>query len=171
MPLGPALLAAAQLVVAAQTPTTATTPDASWQPPVRPAIVVRPFDPPPRPWMAGHRGVDLAASAGHTLTAPADGSLRFAGQVAGKPVVTWQHTDGTLSSFEPAVAQLHVGQVAKRGQPIAVTSASSTHCVSACFHWGVRIDGRYVDPMTPPGMARIVLRPESAFNNPSHSGQ
>ena len=42
-----------------------------WQWPLRPGPdrVVRDFDPPPRPWLAGNRGVDLAGRAGEPVRA------------------------------------------------------------------------------------------------------
>jgi len=41
--------------------------------------VVRGFDPPPRPWLPGHRGVDLAAVPGAAVRSAGAGVVRFAG--------------------------------------------------------------------------------------------
>src|SRR5438128_12119850 len=51
-------------------------------------VVVRGFEPPPRPWSAGHRGVDLAAGQGSPVRAAAAGRVVFAGTVAGQGVVS-----------------------------------------------------------------------------------
>src|SRR4051794_38697046 len=53
--------------------------------------VVRPFDPPPRPWLPGHRGVDLAGVPGAPVYAAGTGVVRFAGQLAGRGVVSIDH--------------------------------------------------------------------------------
>src|SRR5918995_1868736 len=53
--------------------------------------IVRRFDPPPEPWLAGHRGVDLAATAGTIVRAAADGRVLFAGPVGGRGVVSVIH--------------------------------------------------------------------------------
>jgi murein DD-endopeptidase MepM/ murein hydrolase activator NlpD len=58
--------------------------------------VVRPFVPPPKPWLPGHRGVDLAAPPGATVRAAGAGWVRFGRLVAGHPGC-------------PAVACLHWG--------------------------------------------------------------
>src|SRR5690349_8021915 len=49
---------------------------------VRP-VVERGFEPPPEPWAAGHRGVDLGAAPGTEVVAAATGRVSFAGTVAG----------------------------------------------------------------------------------------
>ena len=49
-----------------------------WVRPVQPGPVVAPFDPPEQDWLAGHRGVDLAAAVGEVVRAPADGEGRGA---------------------------------------------------------------------------------------------
>ena len=53
-------------------------PPWSW-PITPPPAVLRPFKPPPRPWLAGHRGVDLAGPPGTEVRSPAAGTVVFAG--------------------------------------------------------------------------------------------
>lgn len=74
---------------------------AVWLWPVGQPAVIADFDPPDRPWLSGHRGVDLQASDGDELYAPADGIISFAGSVGGKSVVSVNHGD-LVSTFEPA---------------------------------------------------------------------
>ena len=74
------------------------------------------FDPPDRPWLSGHRGVDLrAASDGAPVTAPAAGTVSFVGVVVDRPVLTIDHGDGLRSSFEPVDSDLRPGDAVARG--------------------------------------------------------
>ena len=59
-----------------------------------PAAVLEGFDPPAVVWGSGHRGVDLALAAGSPVLAAGDGTVVFAGMVAGRPVVSIDHADG-----------------------------------------------------------------------------
>ena len=64
--------------------------------------MLRAFDPPAKPWLSGHRGVDLqAAHDGAPVTSPAAGTVSFVGVVVDRPVITIDHGDGLRSSFEP----------------------------------------------------------------------
>jgi len=122
----------------------------TYAPPVDvPVTVVRAFEPPPAPWAAGHRGVDLAASDGAPVLAPGDGTVTFTGPVAGRPVVVVSHADGLRSSLEPVVGSLPVGAVVSRGQVVGTLSGATTHCAPRrCVHWGVRDGETYLDPMS-----------------------
>ncbi|MBD7995981.1 M23 family metallopeptidase [Arthrobacter sp. Sa2CUA1] len=140
-------------------------PAGLWDWPLTPEPgVIRPFDKPGQRWLAGHRGVDLAASSGDAVRSPADGIVRFAGHVVDRPVLTIDHGDGTLSSFEPVTATVAVGETVTAGQTVGLltpggglTTAdphdrsaperSQPHCPNTCLHWGVRLDGEYVDPL------------------------
>jgi len=122
----------------------------AYAPPVGPPVtVLRPFQAPPAPWAAGHRGVDLGASGGAHVLAPADGVVSFAGPVAGRPVVVVTHPDGLRSSLEPVVGSVPVGDRVARGQVVGTLADVSTHCApQRCVHWGVRDRETYLDPMS-----------------------
>ncbi|WP_433876509.1 M23 family metallopeptidase [Sinomonas atrocyanea] len=151
--IAPLLLLAAALLGAAPAaprPVEAQAPHASWSWPLEPRpAVVHPFDPPERPWLSGHRGVDLAASAGATVRAPAQGTVVFVGWVVDRPVVTIDHGDGLRSSFEPLSSPLEVGAEVEKEAPLGTLGpAEAGHCApAACVHWGVRRGDEYIDPL------------------------
>ncbi|HXD27947.1 MAG TPA: M23 family metallopeptidase [Arthrobacter sp.] len=123
-------------------------PAGAWGWPVGgPGGLLQEFDPPASQWGAGHRGVDLLATQGTRVRSPAAGVVAFAGVVVDRPVITVDHGRGLVSSFEPAVAGLAVGQAVTRGQVLGAVG-SGGHCSTVCVHWGVRRDGAYIDPLT-----------------------
>ncbi|KFI62919.1 M23 family metallopeptidase [Bifidobacterium cuniculi] len=127
--------------------------------PIRDGVVIRAFDEPAEPWLAGHRGVDLAAGEGDDIVAPIDGTISFRGKVGGKSVVSMVHAGWTLT-FEPAVTDLSVGASLRRGQPLGMVGHGSDHCDGSCLHWGIRLDGRrYRDPESFLTAMRIRLLP------------
>lgn len=127
--------------------------------PVKPARIVKAYSPPPKPWLAGHRGVDLAATTGTALFAPADGVISFAGKVAGKSVVSIRHGELT-STFEPAVTKLTVGVGVKKGQKFGHVEGGSDHCGKRCVQWGLKKKNRvYVNPAAQTVRRHIVLKP------------
>lgn len=121
--------------------------------------VLRPFEAPPTRYSAGHRGIDLAAEAGRDVLAPATATVYFAGQVAGRPVLTLQPTHGVLVSMEPVLSTLAPGEAVPRGGNIGTVSTGG-HCDAVCLHLGVRVDGQYVSPLIYlGGVQRAVLLP------------
>lgn len=137
---------------------------APWVWPTGTREVVRPWEAPADDYAAGHRGVDVAAALGTTAVAVADGTVSFAGQVAGRGVVTIDHGDGllsTLDSVEPSVAR---GDTVRQGTEVGVVAVGHCPASAPCLHLGARVDGRYVDPLpflSP--AAWPVLLPESAW--------
>ncbi len=120
----------------------------SWQWPVSPRPpVLRDFDPPPKPWLSGHRGVDLGtAPDGAPVTSPAAGTVSFVGVVVDRPVITIDHGNGLRSSFEPVESSLAAGSAVDAGQVIGTLLPG--HCPAAsCVHWGVRRGEDYVNPL------------------------
>lgn len=113
--------------------------------PIEPADVVRPFDDPAQPWLAGHRGVDLAGSVGVPVRAAADGVVAFAGTVAGRGVVSVDHADGIRTTYEPVTASVVAGQAVAAGDALGTLDAG--HGRGSDLHWGAR-RGRddYLDP-------------------------
>ena len=113
-----------------------------------PIVVRRRFEPPPTPYSAGHRGVDLAARAGQTVLAAADGLVRFAGDVAGRGLVVLAHRDGVRTEYEPVTPLVSSGAVVRRGTPIGTLAGDHHGCApDPCLHWGARRDDRYLDPL------------------------
>jgi murein DD-endopeptidase MepM/ murein hydrolase activator NlpD len=128
--------------------------------PVVPPRVVRRFDPPPEPWLAGHRGVDLAAGAGVVVRASGDGVVTFAGEVAGKGVVSVTHVGGLRTTYEPVTATVALGDRVARGEPIGVLEPGHAGCpAEACLHWGLRRGNLYLDPLVLVGLGHVRLLP------------
>jgi murein DD-endopeptidase MepM/ murein hydrolase activator NlpD len=128
--------------------------------PLSPATVVRSFDPPPRPWLAGHRGVDLAATPGATVATARAGTVAFAGVLAGRGVVSVAHAGGLRSTYEPVTPTVRTGDAVAGGAPIGTLTAGHPGCpVAACLHWGLRRGDTYLDPLVLVGRGRVRLLP------------
>lgn len=121
--------------------------------PLRPRpAVLRVFDAPTQRWQPGHRGVDLAAAPGQPVYAAQVGTVVFAGELAGRPLVSIAHPGGLRTSYEPVAPAVRAGQVVGVGTPLGEVVAGHSGCAAvACLHWGAmwgpasRAD--YVDPL------------------------
>ena len=134
---------------------------ARWTWPLDPVPdVSRQFDPPDQPWLPGHRGVDLAGTVGQVVRSPTDGTVTYAGRLAGRGVVVVSHPGGLRSTFEPVSSVVAVGSAVAPGDPVGTISRESSHCAPAtCLHWGVLRGRTYLDPLAFVGRARIILLP------------
>jgi murein DD-endopeptidase MepM/ murein hydrolase activator NlpD len=121
--------------------------------------VVGGFDPPDSRWGAGHRGVDLAGSAGQAVRSALSGTVTFAGELAGRGVVTVDH-GGTRTTYEPVDATVTVGDTVRAGDRIGRLQSGGSHCAPAtCLHWGLLDGERYLDPLTLVGAGPVRLLP------------
>jgi murein DD-endopeptidase MepM/ murein hydrolase activator NlpD len=126
-----------------------------------PGPVITRFDPPDEAWNAGHRGVDLAGTAGERVSAAASGTVTYAGFLTGRGVVVVDH-GSVRTTYEPVVATVAVGDLVTRGQEIGRLQAGHPSCPgSTCLHWGLREGDAYLDPLLLLG-ATIRLLPASA---------
>lgn len=139
-------------------PTTATAPPGSpaagsrapagaweWPLPGTPAVL-HGFDPPAQRWLAGHRGVDLAGPPGQEVTAPSSGIVSYVGRIVDRPVLVIDHGSGLLTSLEPVRSTLVVGSIVGAGDEVGIIGTGA-HCDGRCLHWGLRLDGQYIDPL------------------------
>ncbi len=118
-----------------------------WVPPVA-GNVVRPFAEPIAQYAAGHRGVDFAATPGTPVRAANDGTVSFAGSVAGALHVVVAHEGGIRTSYSfLASIDVRVGQTVTRGQVVGRAGGSGDAHGPGILHFGVRVGDRYVDPM------------------------
>ena len=113
-----------------------------------PAAVLEGFDPPAVVWGSGHRGVDLALAAGSPVLAAGDGTVVFAGMVAGRPVVSIDHADGIRTTYEPVEAVVSAGEAVGRGQVIGTLVAGHRSDGVDALHWGARTGPKtYINPL------------------------
>ena len=137
-----------------------TVDESPWLWPVdRSRQVTEPFRAPAHAYGAGHRGIDLAAPTGGVVRAPADGVVAFRGVVVDRPLLTIEHEGGLVSTFDPLLSTLLPGDAVKAGDEIGVV-ATGGHAATETLHLGVRLDGKYINPMLLfGGVARAVLLP------------
>ncbi|MFI1261759.1 murein hydrolase activator EnvC family protein [Streptomyces kronopolitis] len=118
---------------------------------IRPPVL-RGWDPPPSPWAAGHRGVDLGSSAGAEVRAAAPGRVAFAGTVASRGVLTIELSHSgrppLRTSYEPVDPTVRKGQHVTAGQKVAVLQRGPFHCRAPCLHWGLRRGKTYLNPLS-----------------------
>lgn len=122
------------------------------------ASVVDPFRVPTGPYGPGNRGLEYLTAPGSVVRSIGAGTVAFAGQVAGRLVISIDHPDGLRSSLVGlAVIDTAAGRRVARGA--VVGRAGPT------LHLGVRRAGVYLDPATlfsDPGPARLVPWPSSS---------
>jgi hypothetical protein len=110
--------------------------------------VVRGFELPPKPWLPGHRGVDLAGSPGQPVLSATAGKITYAGQLAGRGVIVVAR--GPIrTTYEPVVPSVHVGTTVTPGTELGRLSAAASHCAPAtCLHWGLLQSTLYLNPLS-----------------------
>ncbi len=124
---------------------------------IRPTVL-HGWEPPPSPWAAGHRGVDLASPTGATVRSAAPGRVAYAGTVAGRGVLSIEVSRSgrppLRTTYEPVRPTVRKGQRVTAGQPVAVLQRGPFHCRAPCLHWGLRRGRTYQDPLSllPAGM-------------------
>ncbi|WP_107488850.1 peptidoglycan DD-metalloendopeptidase family protein [Streptomyces subrutilus] len=111
-----------------------------------PLSVARWWDPPPTPYAAGHRGVDLSAPVGAEVRAVGPGRVHYAGEVAGRGVLSLTLPNGLRTTYEPVRALVSEGEAVTAGQVVAVLTRGS-HCQAPCLHWGLLSGEVYLNPL------------------------
>ena len=118
-----------------------------WQAPLRPLTVTRPFEPPPTPYAAGHRGVDLAVSLASECWLRRRASSASPGTLAGG---AW--LSSSMARCAPPTNRYWrscgVGAQVTGGEQIGVLQPGHPGCpAAACLHWGLLRGDTYLDPL------------------------
>lgn len=133
-------------------------------------VVVRAFRPPTLRYGPGHRGVDLATIPAAPVLAASAGTVIFAGTVAGRGVVSIEHSlgnsrGGLRTTYEPVSPTVTAGQRVRAGEQIGTVQAGHPGCaVAACLHWGAyrgpdHDERSYLDPLWLLAWPRVRLLP------------
>jgi murein DD-endopeptidase MepM/ murein hydrolase activator NlpD len=110
--------------------------------------VIRPYEEPANPYSAGHRGIDIAAPFGTPIRAPADGTVSFAGTVAGSLFISIDHAGGIRTSYSWVSAiSVKKGQAVTVGAVIGRTGQGHPGSDRTHLHFSARLNGTYIDPM------------------------
>ncbi|MGC5171109.1 murein hydrolase activator EnvC family protein [Micromonospora sp. DT81.3] len=121
--------------------------------------VVERFVAPAHDYAPGHRGIDLEPRETLHVRAPAAGTIAFSGQVAGRRLLTIDHGDGLVTTLEPVDGRLEAGAAVSPAEVVGSLSLGG-HAAAGTVHFGVRLDGRYINPMLLlGGVPRAVLVP------------
>jgi len=103
------------------------------------AYVIDQFRPPAHIGARGNRGLEYGTVDGMLVVAAADGVVAFAGHVAGRQVITLEHTDGVRTTYTGLIdIWVGNGDTLKAG---TVMASSATG-----LHFGARVGQHYVDP-------------------------
>ncbi|OLF13367.1 hypothetical protein BU204_27775 [Actinophytocola xanthii] len=126
-----------------------------------PHPVLRPFQAPSSPYGPGHRGVDLGGPIGAPVMAAAAGVVVFAGEVAGRGVVSVDHVNGLRTTYQPVDTVVTRGQRLPAGALLGHLLPGHLGCsgAPACLHWGVRRGAEYLDPLALLSRAGVRLLP------------
>lgn len=104
------------------------------------APIIELFREPPCRWCAGKRGVVYATDPNTTVLAGATGIIWFAGPVGGVNYVVVRTSDGALVTHgQLSESSVRTGDAVDVGEPVGR--------VSGRLYFGIRIDGRYIDPL------------------------
>ncbi|GAA0954141.1 hypothetical protein GCM10009554_59470 [Kribbella koreensis] len=122
-------------------------PAAVWPLSPRPEVV-RGFAPPPKPWLPGHRGLDLRGSPGQQVRSATSGTVTYAGPLAGRGVIVIA-TGPLRTTYEPVIPTVRKGTQVTPGTPLGHLSAAASHCAPAtCLHWGLLESTTYLNPLS-----------------------
>ena len=130
----------------------------SWPLP-SPHPVLRPFEAPSTPYGPGHRGVDLGGTTGQAVLAVGAGVVVFAGQLAGRGVVSVDHPNGLRTTYEPLAPAVTAGRRVAAGAVLGHLLPGHAECPGTCLHWGVRRGREYLDPLALVARGRVRLLP------------
>lgn len=128
----------------------ASEPSPNWTYPIENKKVFRPYEPPLQNWLAGHRGIDFAATVNTEVHSVGFGTVIYAGPLASKGVVVINH--GLVrTTYEPINAVVSVGDEVTPGQLIGTLEVGESHCSTEtevfCLHLGAIRDGKYLNPL------------------------
>jgi murein DD-endopeptidase MepM/ murein hydrolase activator NlpD len=130
-----------------------------WVWPVRGARIAAPYAAPAHAYGPGHRGIDLEPRGDAHVRSPADGVVAFSGTVAGRGILTIDHGGGLVTTLEPIASDLHPGDAVTATEEVGEIS-SGGHVAAGTIHFGVRLNGAYVNPLLLlGGVPRAILLP------------
>ena len=120
-------------------------------------VVIRGFEPPDGPYGSGHRGIDIAVAFDTPVLAAGDGTVSFAGWVAGSLFVSIDHPDGVRTTYSwLSAVRVDKGDPVRAGQVVGSTGHGHLEVTQPHLHFGARVGDTYIDPMWLLGVTSLV---------------
>ncbi|MER3521304.1 MAG: hypothetical protein C4317_03475 [Acidimicrobiia bacterium] len=122
------------------------------------------------PYGPGHRGIDITSAPGAIVKSAHQGTVTFAGEVAGVRSITVRDPSGWATSYSYVGAiWVEQGVEVRRGAPLA--TPGNLHGKGTWgIHFSLRIEQRYVDPLPYTiGFSPVLLPPPSDSSPPKKS--
>ena len=118
------------------------------------APIVATFREPECRWCAGKRGIEYEITAPTIVRSGTSGIVSFSGLVGGVNYVVVRTDSGMLVTYgRMAGTVIYIGDVVGLGQPlgeivpVAVGGAKASSKTPVRLYFGVRLGGRYIDPL------------------------
>lgn len=148
--------------------------DVPWLVPPVDGSIERRFEEPRTRFTRGHRGIDLRVPAGTAVRAPAPGTVTFAGAVGDSVAVTILHTGGFETTYS-VLSKILVTRGDRVSTGTWIGRAGSAHPGgSPGLHFGVKLEGAYVDPeafLGPIDVARAIHLAPLTWRPPAVMGE
>ncbi len=110
--------------------------------------ISRHFEAPSTQWGPGHRGIDYRVAPGTSVAAAGDGTVTFAGDVAGVNAVTIDHGGGLETTYsDMAEVLVSSGERVGAGRWVGRTGYAHPEGDHPGLHFGVIYHDAYVDPL------------------------
>lgn len=110
--------------------------------------LLRAFDDGESPYSAGHRGIDIGVPVGTPVAAAGPGTVAFAGKVAGSLYVSIDHPGGLRSTYSwLSRVDVRSGDAVRASEIVGATGWGHAGAPLPHLHFGLRLDGNYVDPL------------------------
>ncbi len=130
------------------------------------APIVATFREPECRWCAGKRGIEYEITATTIVRSGTIGIVSFSGLVGGVNYVVVRTESGMLVTYGRMTRVLiYIGDLVGLGQPLGQIAPLASSKTPARLYFGVRIGGRYIDPLSclvnaAGGARRAILIPD-----------
>ena len=123
-------------------------------------------------WCSGKRGIEYEVTAPTIVHSGSSGVVSFSGPVGGVNYVVVRADQGVVVTYgRMSRALVYIGDRVGLGQPLGEIAPPTSSETPALLYFGVRIAGRYVDPLSCLAVEAVGTRHAILIPEPSRAGR